>query len=347
MELPYSNELNELNRILIAVAELSDQDQGCSLKSVTRLCSSFALGGCPADHRKTLKLCSYTGLLLIKKKIVGLTELGREFLKSNPNCLYEITGAQKSFIAKKLIFQGPWQSRARDLFLNFSPNYSKITYELSLIENLLPVRYNSIISLLRVLKVLEKDDRKLIVTPNYVADVKRLLADRYGMYEEQLEQVLRANQKLANLAEEAVVEYERRRLRSLGCKAESEVIRRISHLDVGAGYDIESFNGDKPSVEYDRFIEVKSSQEFTLRFYWSVNERRVAEEKGDRYWIYFVGGFKHNKSEHITPIMIQNPANRLPQLSQLSFEAATYIISQCDDLPLKTISQGNLKGFVL
>jgi len=347
MELPDSNELNELNRILIAVAELTDQDQGCSVNSVTTLCSSFTLGGRLVDHAKMLRLSSYTGLSSIEQGTVRLTHLGREFLSDNPDFLYEITETQKIFLAEQLIFKGPWESRARDLFLSFSPNYSKITYELSLIENPLPVRYNSTIHLLRVLEVLVEADGKLIVAPRYVAHVNQLLADRRRMSEKLLEQVLQANQRLGMQAEEAVVEHERKRLRALGRNAEAELVRRISQLDIGAGYDIKSFDGDKPLFDYDRFIEVKASQESELRFFWSANERRAAKEKGNKYWIYFVGRFKQSKSDEITPIMIQNPAKRLSQISQLSVDVATYIITQCNDLPLNPIPHKNVKGFVL
>lgn len=347
MELPDSNELNELNRTLIAVAELTDQDQGCSVNSVTTLCSSFTLGGRLVDHAKMLRLSSYTGLSSIEQGTVRVTNLGREFLSGNPNFLYEITETQEIFLAEQLIFKGPWESRARDLFLSFSPNYSKITYELSLIENPLPVRYNSTIHLLRVLEILVETDGKLIVAPRYVAHVNQLLAGRRRMSEKLLEQALQANQRLGMQAEEAVVEHERKRLRALGRNAEAELVRRISQLDIGAGYDIESFDGDKPLFDYDRFIEVKASQGSELRFFWSANERRAAKEKGNKYWIYFVGRFKQSKSDEITPIMIQNPAKRLSQISQLSVDVATYIINQCNDLPLNPISHKNVKGFVL
>ncbi len=233
------------------------------------------------------------------------------------------------------------------MFLSFSPNYSKITYELSLIENPLPVRHNSTIHLLRVLKVLVEADGKLIVAPRYVAHVNQLLADRRRMSEKLLDQALQANQKLGMQAEKAVVEYERKRLRALGRNAEAELVRRISQLDIGAGYDIESFDGDKPFFDCDRFIEVKASQKSELRFFWSANECRTAQKKGDKYWIYFVGRFGQSKPNEITPIMIQNPVKRLSQISQLSVDVATYIITQCNDLPLNPISHKNVKGFVL
>ena len=147
--------------------------------------------------------------------------------------------------------------------------------------------------------------------------------------------------------EEAVLEYERERLRSINRQAEALMVRRISQLDVKAGYDIESFDGDKPLFDYDRFIEVKSSYNPRLRFFWSENERRAAEEKGDKYWIYFVGGLSSRKGRRIIPILIQNPATRLVQMSAISMKAATYLIEQSDEIQLRGFSQGKVNGYML
>ena len=76
MKLLQTTEVDELNRVLIAIAELSVQDLGCSVDSVIALCSSLALGGRPVDHSKTLRQCSFAGLLSVSKGKVMLTETG-------------------------------------------------------------------------------------------------------------------------------------------------------------------------------------------------------------------------------------------------------------------------------
>jgi hypothetical protein len=347
MVLPQSAELNELNRVLIAVTRLCDQNRSCSVDSVITLCSSVTLGGHPVDHEKTLRLCTYAGFLTRQKGMVTLTEVGQEFMGHNPDLIYEITDAQKHFFAERVILRGPWRPRARDLLLSFSPNFPNLTYELGIVDNPPPVRYNSLIHLLQVLGVLAKSEGKLSVAPVYVATVNQLRADQHGTTEGALDQMLQASRKLGALAEDAVVEYERKRLRALGRDAEAELVRRISQLNAGAGYDVESFNGDKPLFDYDRFIEVKASQESDLRFFWTSNERRVAENKGAMYWIYFVGEFRKNKADQITPVMIQNPASRLSQISQIGVETATYLVRQRDDLPLQPAHQLSIGGFVL
>jgi hypothetical protein len=347
MDLPSVAELNEFNRVLLAIVQLSDSDEGCKVRSVIDLCSSLTFGGHGVDHFRTLKLCSYAGLSQMTKGKVKITELGQKLLDFNPNNYYETTEQQKGFVAEQLILQGPWQSRARDLFLSFSPDYDKLTYKVSLYENPLPIRYNSIVHLLLALGVLLKTDSKLVVDSRYVPLVRWLRTINGGVSEQELDWALQANMKLADQAEEAVLEYEQERLRSMKRSVEALLVRRISQLDVKAGYDIESFDGDKALFDYDRFIEVKSSYSSELRFFWSENERRVAEEKGDKYWIYFVGGLSSKEAKHIIPILIQNPATRLAQMSEMNIKVATYLVEQSHEIQLKEFCQGKTKGFLL
>ena len=347
MRLPYSSELNEFNRILIVVDQLSGKGQSCAIRAVKRQCASVVLGGRPVDHQEMVRFCDYAGLVDYQKGSVRLTDNGREFLNLNPERTYEITDKQKQFIAQNIVLNGAWKSRARDLFLNFNPNYKEITYELGLIDNSLPKQYNSIVHLLKVLKVIAETEALLRVVPEYVASVKLLRADNRGITQDELEEALQADRKLGALAEEAVVEYERNRLLQLGCQVQADLVTRISQLDASAGYDIKSFDGDKSEVEHTRFIEVKASNNPEVRFFWSANELNVAREKGDRYWIYFIGDFRQSRREQIIPVMIQNPAKRLFEISELEIKTSTYIITEQDKLPLQLEHHGEIKGYLL
>jgi len=347
MKLPQATEIDELNRVLLAVVGLSVPRKGCTTEAVIALCSSFTFGGRPVDHKRTLLFCSFAGLLSVTKGRARLTESGREFLALNPSHSYELTGAQKRFVAQRLILSGPWSSQARDLFLAFAPNYQDITYELAISDNPLPLRFRSAVHLLRELGVLLEADGVLTVSPEYVASISQLLADRHGITEAELARALRANRKLGALAEDAVVGYERKRLRALGRHAEASLVRRISQLDVSVGYDIESFDGDKPLFTYDRFIEVKASQKSELHFCWTRNEYRVAAQYGSRYWIYFIGCFERNRPGEIAPIMIRDPASRLSQIAQLQVEASGYIVKQCEELVLEQVDHQSVRGVLL
>jgi len=121
--------------------------------------------------------------------------------------------------------------------------------------------------------------------------------------EETLWKRLEAQRLRARAAEEFVVEFEKVRLGKLGRQDLAELVIRISAVDVSAGYDIKSFEGNGSP----RRVEVKSSMGSKIRFEWSNLERAKAAEEGTSYWIYFVA-LAHtlpNLSE--PPVLIQDP----------------------------------------
>jgi hypothetical protein len=343
--LPSLQELNELNRILLIVHELRDKNNECSIKSVIKYSSSITFGGRYFDHFQTLRLCTQSNFVSVSKNMIKLNELGFQFLKLNPDQFYEITTQQKDFVSKELIFNGLWMSKARDLFLSFNLNYILGTYDLSLFDDFLPKRLNPIINLLKQLNIIVIEDNKIIVVSKYVPYVNNLLSEKKSLSQDDLEKILQENRTIADLTENAVLEYERKRLLNLGKEKEAKLVRRISKLNSNAGYDIESFNGDKPLFDYDRLIEVKSYKGEKIRFFWSSNEKRVAEEKGNNYWIYLVCNFK--KKRQIEPIMMQNPAKNLFKIKTLNISAASYLIEQEGDIPLIPIYEKNTKGYKL
>lgn len=121
-------------------------------------------------------------------------------------------------------------------------------------------------------------------------------------------------------AEEFVEAYERRRLPS---KAES--IKRISDIDVTAGYDIISFSSDS-SEQYDRFIEVKSYVG-SEHFFWSENEFDVAKIKGDRYVLCLVN-FERINEEGYEPLFIIDPYKEIFSGKSWLVNTASYRIER-------------------
>lgn len=146
--------------------------------------------------------------------------------------------------------------------------------------------------------------RKLIVNPKYkklfdsqvMPEIKKR---KIGIGE--LEKSLEQKQIYGAEAEAHVLAYEQKRLAS---HSNFDQIERISEYDVGAGYDIVSFN-ELESTELDRLIEVKSFSD-TPSFHWSRNEIDVARFKKDQYFIYLVDRDKMNEIGY-TPTIIQNP----------------------------------------
>jgi hypothetical protein len=118
---------------------------------------------------------------------------------------------------------------------------------------------------------------------------------------EQLKEINRIKGLHGYEAELYVEKYEKQRLFN---HPSINKIRIISNLDVGAGYDIVSFNSNT-SETIDRFIEVKSFAKY-LSFYWSRNEVEMARLKGDNYFLYLIDRSKMEDATY-KPLIIQNP----------------------------------------
>ena len=119
-------------------------------------------------------------------------------------------------------------------------------------------------------------------------------------------------------AELFVLMYEKERIGMPLCNK----IKRISEIDVSAGYDIVSYNS-ACSIELDRFIEVKALSR--RGFYWSRNEYEVAKLKGDSYFLYLI---ELNKTSDINyqPQIIRNPAERIFESDEWFIEPQSYHI---------------------
>lgn len=347
MEIPNSLDLNDINYVLLVVKKFTKNSEVCLARSVIRSCSRRPFNARLVSYEKILKLTHGLGLAIFENGTVKVTAVGEEFLFYNQNSTYEITVDQKVYFAKKILFDGPLKSRLRDFFLNFSPDYTNVTFIYQSLDQPLPTRYNAIIHLLKVLGVIEEVDGLIRVKPEFLENVVHIREETNGLTQDELNQILISNQKYGEQAEEAILLYERKRLLNLKRESEAERVRKISHLDVSAGYDICSFNGYEPSLNYDRFIEVKASKQKELKFYWTNNERVTAEKLGDKYWIYFVGAIEQQTIDDIEPIMIQNPAKRIFEIPQVTVNVDKYLVKENGSIPLKRVENQGIKGYLL
>lgn len=135
---------------------------------------------------------------------------------------------------------------------------------------------------------------------------------------EDLKKQLENNELAGENAELFVLEYEKKRLGRPLC----EKIKRISEIDVTAGYDIVSFNSAQ-SQKLDRFIEVKALS--AMGFFWSSNEYKIAKLKGENFYLYLVELDKAVNSEYI-PKVIQNPAVKIMEEDSWLVEAQSFFI---------------------
>lgn len=134
---------------------------------------------------------------------------------------------------------------------------------------------------------------------------KKVVQTKRQISQDELLQNLQKQQADGEAGEQFVLRYETSRLSS-SCRPP----RYISPIDAGAGYDILSHN-DVNSTDYDRYIEVKSFRG-QPHFYWSSNEKRVAEVLGENYFLYLVDlSAVEQGRENYVPQIIANPAVNL------------------------------------
>ncbi|HYE95615.1 MAG TPA: DUF3883 domain-containing protein [Rubricoccaceae bacterium] len=91
-------------------------------------------------------------------------------------------------------------------------------------------------------------------------------------------------ERIGLLGEERVLESERQRLREAGRQDLAGQVLHVALEDVGAGYDVLSFEPDGDS----RYIEVKATRSSRSSFEITSNELNTARRLGASYWLYRV-----------------------------------------------------------
>lgn len=150
---------------------------------------------------------------------------------------------------------------------------------------------------------------------------KKIIQRKRKITQEELLLNLQKQQEDGDIGEQFVIDYEIRRL-----DQHNLLPKRVSVIDVAAGYDILSCN-NQFSTTYDRYIEVKAFRGFP-HFYWSENERSVALLLADTYFLYLVDLSRVGDVDY-SPMIIQNPANSLAALGWF-VKPQSYLIQKLD-----------------
>jgi hypothetical protein len=167
----------------------------------------------------------------------------------------------------------------------------------------------------------ERRDGSLELSERYeVIFAKVQKAAKRQMFLDALRKQLEQQELQGEAAELYALEYERGRLSGA---SNASQIKRISGIDVSAGYDIVSFESEG-SLEYDRFIEVKS---YVGRphFYWSKNEIDMATLLGDKYYIYLVNTEMIGKPVD-APTIIRNPSKAVLESSDWLLQPTSFLV---------------------
>jgi len=175
----------------------------------------------------------------------------------------------------------------------------------------LPLLYES--------NILLQKNKQVVINPIYANLFKIEKKTRnVRITQKQIDQKLVLMKKVGEIAEEIVVDYEKKRLKNKGFLDESKNVTRISQMNASAGYDIESFNEKSDDINvHDRLIEVKGSTGTEFDIHWSKNETVQAKDNPDKYFLYYVYEIDiiRRTSPH-KPIIISDPFHNILENSE-------------------------------
>ena len=166
------------------------------------------------------------------------------------------------------------------------------------------MRYACIRNLLISLGVFERRTTTSYYVPTeYVDKATPHIKNKRKISQAQLLKILEQEAEQGAEGEAFVMEYEKSRLEG---RDDLDAIKQVSIIDVGAGYDIISYNSIH-STKLDRLIEVKTYRG-KPHFHWSSNEMDEAKLRMDHYYLYLVS-YDEMSKEGYHPLIIQNPIN--------------------------------------
>ncbi len=325
-----SDHLRELNRLLIIADDLQHTSSTPYKSAVLLACSESTFRGSFHEHEETLDCALSLGLLVLGKEgEIRITGPGTQFISLNPEHYYELQPAQRSYLFRVAVADGPLRAPAAKLASSLERDRANagMAFKADVLATA-TAEVSACFNVLHLLRVVREQNGIWTVSPEFLALFARLRRHR-TMGEAEFQAVLEEQARFGRAAEVLAVEYERSRLRSLGADAEALLVSRISETDIAAGFDVESFDGASSSLKPDRFIEVKASSSETLRFFWTRNEQKIAATLGRSYHIYYLGAFKPERGlEGFCPRIIVDPVATLPSLPDVRVEPYTYLVNE-------------------
>lgn len=291
------DELGTLDDIIF-ILDLLRTGEKERLRDIIDYCAND-IGFSRIPAQGTLALLKGLGYIWADVKEIVLTKSGFVFLSLDIN-------EKRNKIINEIINWIKNDQQFKELFESIIISYDHTT-DLYIIRNgSIPLNFSGLKKLLLNLGVfyfLPSSNNKILALSHEHLDLfeELLVKRRKQITLDQFKQNLVKMEVQGAAAEEFVLIFERQRIKN---HPHINRVKIISKIDVGAGYDIISFESND-SVDFDRFIEVKSFSS-QPSFHWSANEIDVARRKGDRYLIYLVE-FNRLSDSGYSPLIIRNP----------------------------------------
>jgi hypothetical protein len=311
----------EFNRILILTKENAGQT-GINAGVLADIATASTYHANLPSHKDTITAAIAAKLLKTEKSRLRLTTKGSDFLALNRDSTYELAPGQSRYLIHAFIIEGPYRSETKKLMRMATGSWKSKTIWIDPSRVALTDRQRDLIGLLRRLGFLAPKDSYFEIAAEFVYTATSLNSHRPLTLAE-LEALIAQRREMGSDAEAWVLEFERERLKSAGYPIEAAAVALISELDVCAGYDIESFDGESPALAPNRFIEVKSTATNQCTFFWSTNELASARRLDLKYWIYHLRNFGGQGPR----LSILRAPSRLQRKGLLAMSPASYSVS--------------------
>jgi len=311
----------ELNRLLSAFS----RRRTAKLGSVELIELANHTAG--ADYRypnpgPALRLAVKIELVRRVGGIFSLTELGNTFLWARRVGMLDVSPQQAIILLGLFLDDFGMASNTSDLINQFGKG-ARDQLEAKTAPITWAPKIQDTAKILQQLGMIADLNGQLFLSPDFEAALPRTLLNRAALSEEALWRKLEAQRLRGRAAEEFVVLQEKRRLSKSGRRDLADYVIRVSPENVGAGYDVQSFEID----ESPRYIEVKSSIGKAVRFEWSIGERQFAKENPAAYWIYFVP-LSDSLQHRTVPVFMINDPIALIRSKKLTETASSFLVSE-------------------
>ncbi len=259
---------NQINSFLQLLANVKSRD----LVYLHRLYKNSA-----ENFDETLKFLDLSGLVEIHGNSLRCSASFNKYLKGL-HVLEHQEESIKKFINKTIMANNDISSKCLEYLNKFKNENGHLLFRPSRVENL---KYSGVRNFLMELEIVSLQTKGVyLFSGEWIISGSAL---NPNLSPKLFEQIQKMKVELGEKAELLALEEEKKRLSKFPDLAQK--VRHTSQKNVNAGYDIESYEGDK-SIK--RYIEVKAVYLDAPRFYWSLNEIRKSEELKDQYWLYLV-----------------------------------------------------------
>ena len=257
-----------------------------------------------------IQICARLHLITLKNGLIEINEGGSKLGYIHKSLRPNIELKVKEYFIKEIIFNLRLNEYCAAAFINkFKVDTLRktFTYERQDVDSF--EETNWLINL-HNLGLIEIEDNTVFVKHEYL-EITNILLRNYRYKDEAIDDDQELRNKVGEFAELRAIDFEMDRLKKNGFEELSKLVQRISIVDKYAGYDILSFIGKGKFPEQNIFIEAKGTVDDKIKFIWTENERFVAKDLKNKYYIYSYWNVNLSSSTFSGPHIIKNPYTTL------------------------------------